>query len=157
MMLNRFMGPYAWSYWALIFCNGLAPQVLWFRKVRTNLTWLFGISIIVSIGMWLERFVIIVVSLHRDYVPSSWHLYYPSIWDMLMFLGTFGLFFTLFLLFCRFLPTISMAEMRELLHHESHHKHIEAADVRPYEGEVKGDHTAGGHVEAGAPAEAQHS
>lgn len=156
MILNRFAGPYAWSYWALIFCNGIAPQILWFRPMRTNLTVLFIVSIIVSIGMWLERFVIIVVSLHRDYLPSSWRMYTPSIWDVCMFLGTFGLFFTLFFLFCRFLPTISIAEIKELLHHESHHGHHDndehGGDGLPMPGKA-----AGPHVAAGVQAEAQHS
>jgi Ni/Fe-hydrogenase subunit HybB-like protein len=114
-------GPYAWAYWSLIFCNGVAPQILWFKKYRTNLTCLFVVSVIVSIGMWLERFVIIVVSLSRDYLPSSWAVYQPTFWDWALYAGTFGLFLTLFLLFVRALPSIAVAEMRELVHHESHH------------------------------------
>jgi molybdopterin-containing oxidoreductase family membrane subunit len=131
LLINRFTGPYAWSYWALIFCNGLAPQILWWRKMRTNLPVLFIVSIIVSIGMWLERFVIIVLSLHRDFLPSSWG-YYRSSWvDWGIYIGSFGLFFTLFLLFVRFLPAIAIAEMRELLHHKlmhGHHGHDDAHD-----------------------------
>ncbi len=123
MALNRAFGPYGWSYWALIFCNALAPQLLWFKSVRTSIPWLLIISVIVSIGMWLERFVIIVVSLHRDYLPSSWGLYAPTVWDWAFYAGTFGLFLTLFLLFVRALPSIAMAEMRELVHHEEHQKH----------------------------------
>jgi molybdopterin-containing oxidoreductase family membrane subunit len=123
MAANRALGPYAWSYWGLIFCNCIAPQVLWFRKVRTNLVWLFFISIIVSIGMWLERYVIIVVSLTHSFLPSGWGDYTPTGWDWLQYIGTFGLFLTLFLLFCRCLPVIAMAEMRELVHHEAHHNH----------------------------------
>lgn len=121
---SRMFGPYGWSYWALIFCNGIAPQILWFKKARTNIPILFIVSVIVSIGMWLERFVIIVVSLSRDFLPSSWGMYYPSFWDYSLYAGTFGLFMTLFLLFCRFLPVIAVAEMREVVHHEAHTAHI---------------------------------
>jgi molybdopterin-containing oxidoreductase family membrane subunit len=121
MAMNRAFGPYGWSYWGLIFCNGVMPWILFIRKVRTNLTWLFVISVMVSIGMWLERFVIIVVSLTRTFLPSSWGAYTPTGWDWLLYIGTFGMFLTLFLLFCRVLPSIAMAEMRELVHHEAHH------------------------------------
>ena len=121
MALNRAFGPYGWSYWGLLFCNLVVPQLLWFRKIRTNLTWLFFISVIASIGMWLERFVIIVVSLTRTMLPSAWGSFTPTGWDWLEYIGTFGLFLTLFLLFCRCLPVIAMAEMRELAHHEMHH------------------------------------
>jgi len=123
LFLNRLFGPYWWSYWALIFCNGIAPQVLWIKAVRTNTIGLFAVSIVVSIGMWLERFVIVITSLHRDYLPSSWAMYSPTFWDWLLYLGTFGLFTTLFLLFVRAVPSIAMAEMRELVHHENHAAH----------------------------------
>ena len=99
MTWNRMFGPYAWTYWSLIFCNGIAPQILWFKKMRTNIPALFIISVIVSIGMWLERFVIIVVQLDRDFLPSSWGNYTPTVWEVMLYVGTFGLFFTLFLLF----------------------------------------------------------
>ena len=89
------------TYWTLIFCNGLMPQTLWSKKLRTNLTWLFILSLIVSVGMWLERFVIIVTSLHRDFLPSSWDMYYPTFWDFSTFFGTIGLFTTLMFLFVR--------------------------------------------------------
>ena len=115
MMKNRMTGPYAMAYWALIFCNGLAPQVLWSRKARGSVPTLFTVAIIVSIGMWLERFVIVVTSLHRDFLPSSWGMYSPTFWDWATFLGTIGLFLTLFFLFIRFLPTISIFEMRTIL------------------------------------------
>jgi Ni/Fe-hydrogenase subunit HybB-like protein len=114
--INRAMGPYALCYWALILCNVLIPQLLWFRSARRNVPLLFVISIIVNVGMWLERFVIIVISLHRDYLPSSWEMYYPSIWDFGQFFGSIGLFFTLLFLFIRFLPVISIFELRELVH-----------------------------------------
>jgi Ni/Fe-hydrogenase subunit HybB-like protein len=117
---NRMFGPYGWTYWSLIFCNGIAPQILWFKKARTSIPVLFIISLIISVGMWLERFVIIVTSLHRDFMPSSWGMYYPSFWDYSLYAGTFGLFLTLFLLFCRLLPVIAVAEMREAVHHKLH-------------------------------------
>jgi molybdopterin-containing oxidoreductase family membrane subunit len=116
MMLNRLQGPYALFFGCLILCNVLAPQVLWFRKVRSNTISLFVVAIIVNIGMWLERFVIIVVSLHRDFLPSSWDIYRPTIWDWATFIGSIGLFLSLLFLFIRFLPMISAFEMRELLH-----------------------------------------
>ena len=115
MIYNRMHGPYAGYYWALILCNGLAPQLLWFKKIRQNLLVLWLISIVVSIGMWLERFVIVVTSLHRDFLPSSWGMYQPSGWDWSMFVGTIGLFFALLFLFIRFLPMISIFEMRTIL------------------------------------------
>lgn len=132
LTLNRMdpkLGPYWWSYWALIFCNGLAPQVLWSKKMRTSIPVLFIVSVIVSIGMFLERFVIIVVSLHRDFLPSSWGMYVPSIWDWAILIGSMGLFTTLFLLFVRALPSISMAEVRELVHHEGHIAGLAEADT----------------------------
>jgi molybdopterin-containing oxidoreductase family membrane subunit len=115
MIWNRMHGPYAKYYWALIFCNGLTPQLLWFKKFRSSLLWLWLISIVVSIGMWLERFVIVVVSLSRDFLPSSWGMYQPSQWDWSMFIGTIGFFFALLFLFIRFLPMISIFEMRTIL------------------------------------------
>lgn len=115
LILNRMRGPYAPLYWALIFCNGLIPQLLWFRGIRNNLLVLFIISLIINVGMWLERFVIIVTSLHRDFLPSSWGMYYPTIFDWTMFIGTIGFFLTLLLLFIRVLPVISIFEMRELV------------------------------------------
>ncbi|CAN5321549.1 polysulfide reductase NrfD [soil metagenome] len=115
MIINRMTGPYAWAYWALIFCNVVTPQFLWSKRVRHSTAALFVISLVVSVGMWLERFVIIVTSLHRDFLPSSWAMYSPTIFDWTMFIGTIGLFFTLFFLFIRFLPIISIFEMRTIL------------------------------------------
>jgi molybdopterin-containing oxidoreductase family membrane subunit len=115
MMLNRMTGPYAALYWALLFCNLLTPQVLWFRRVRSSVPALFIVSIIVSIGMWLERFMIVVTSLHRDFLPSSWDMYFPTFWDWTTLVGTLGLFLTLLFLFIRFLPMISIFEMRTIL------------------------------------------
>jgi Ni/Fe-hydrogenase subunit HybB-like protein len=115
MMWNRMFGPYGWSYWLLIFCNVFVINTLWIKKLRTNTAYLFVVSLIVGVGMWLERFVIIVTSLHRDFLPSSWGSYRGTPWDYSMFFGTIGLFLTLFFLFIRFLPTISIFEMRTLV------------------------------------------
>lgn len=113
---NRMFGPYAWAFWSLWFCNGVAPQILWIPKMRRNTTVLFIVSMIVSVGMWLERFVIIPMSLMRDYLPSSWGNYYPTIWDFGMFIGTVGFFIFNMWLFIRFVPMINIFEMKELLH-----------------------------------------
>ena len=115
MMRNRMAGPYGPFYWALIFCNGLTPQLLWSKKIRTNVLLLFIISLIVNVGMWLERFVIVVTSLHRDFLPSSWGRYSPTVWDWGLYVGTIGLFLALLFLFLRFLPMISIFEMRTLV------------------------------------------
>jgi molybdopterin-containing oxidoreductase family membrane subunit len=115
MVWNRLTGPYRWPYWALLFCNIATPQVLWFRSVRKNALLLFVISLIVNTGMWLERFIIVVTSLHRDFLPSSWGMYRPTVWDWSTFVGTLGLFVALLLLFLRFLPMISIFEMRTIL------------------------------------------
>ena len=125
MVKNRIWeGPYWWAYWLLILCNGMSIQLLWFKRFRESEFWLFLISIVVSVGMWLERFVIIVTSLHRDFLPSSWAMYSPTVFDWSMFLGTIGFFFTLIYLFVRFLPIISIFEVRTLLPDaEVKHKH----------------------------------
>jgi molybdopterin-containing oxidoreductase family membrane subunit len=120
MVNNRMSGPYAIAFWALIACNILVPQLLWSRKLRKNVYFLFVIALVINVGMWLERFVIVVISLHRDYLPSSWGMYVPTVWDWATFLGTIGLFVTLLLLFIRFLPMISIFEMQELEHEHSH-------------------------------------
>jgi len=112
---NRMTGTYAPAYWALILCNIVIPQLLWFKRVRINVPLLFVISLIVNVGMWLERFVIVVTSLHRDFNSSSWGNYAPTIWDWSTFVGTIGLFLSLLFLFLRFLPMISIAEMRAIL------------------------------------------
>jgi molybdopterin-containing oxidoreductase family membrane subunit len=112
---NRAGGPYWVAYWALIFCNVLVPQLLWSKRIRSNPTLLFLIAVDVLVGMWLERYVIVITSLHRDFLPSSWGMYSGTIWDVATFVGTLGLFFTLMLLFIRFLPMISIAEMQTLL------------------------------------------
>lgn len=121
--VNRAMGNYAWSYWVLIVCNALVPQLYWFQFARRSVPLLFVTSLVINVGMWLERFVIIVISLHRDYLPSAWRMYYPTIWDFAEFLGSIGLFFTLLFLFLRFLPVISIFELRELVH-ETGERHV---------------------------------
>jgi molybdopterin-containing oxidoreductase family membrane subunit len=118
MMMNRMFGPYGWMYWLLILFNILIPQALWFRSLHTNVIVLFLIAISVNIGMWLERYVIIVVSLHRDFMPSAWGMYSGTIFDYGVFVGTIGLFIALLFLFIRVLPMISIFEMRELVHEE---------------------------------------
>jgi hypothetical protein len=113
--LNRLTGPYAFSYWSLLFCNVVVPQLLWMKRVRSNVPALFIIALIVNVGMWLERFIIIVTSLHRDFLPSSWGMYSATFWDWSTFIGTIGLFLALLFLFVRFLPMISIFEMRTIL------------------------------------------
>lgn len=115
MMVNRWTGPYAPIYWSMLACNIVLPQLLWLRRVRHNVLALFVLSLVVNCGMWMERVLIVVSSLHRDYLPSSWGMYYPTFWDWLTLFGTVALFVWLFLLFVRFLPLISIAEMRELV------------------------------------------
>jgi molybdopterin-containing oxidoreductase family membrane subunit len=140
--LNRMMGPYWWAYWTMVSCNVIIPQLFWWKKVRTSIPAMFVLSIVVNIGMWFERFVIIVTSLHRDYIPSSWTYFFPTIWDMSLFLGTFGLFCTMFLLFCRALPVIALSEVKAILpaadphpphddHHDDHHHGGAKAEAKP--------------------------
>ena len=114
MMANRMTGPYGFFYWTLIAINAVMIQLFWFRKVRDNITLLFFLSLLVNVGMWLERFVIIVLSLHRDFLPSSWGMFRPTFWDWSTYIGTIGLFMTLFFLFLRLLPAISIFEMRTI-------------------------------------------
>ena len=115
MIWNRMNGPYASMYWALMFCNVVTPNTLWIPRLRRNVPFLFVVSLIVGVGMWLERYVIIVTSLHRDYLPSSWGMYQGTQWDWAAYIGTIGLFFTLLFLFVRVLPAISIFEMRTIL------------------------------------------
>ncbi|GIK52860.1 MAG: molybdopterin oxidoreductase [Planctomycetota bacterium] len=129
--INRATGPFAWAYWIMVSCNVITPQLMWFKKLRRNVVVLFILSIFVNIGMWFERFVIVVTSLHRDYLPSSWAYYTPTLIEALTFLGTFGLFFTCFLLFCRALPMLAQGEIKGVMktgkrkHHDSRHGHVE--------------------------------
>src|SRR4051812_10730640 len=115
MMRTRAFGPYGWVFWCLIALNCVIPQLLWSQKIRTNTITLFLVALSVNIGMWVERFVIVVTSLHRDFVPSSWAMYFPTFWDWATLLGSVGLFLTLQFLFIRYLPMISMSETRELI------------------------------------------
>ncbi|MCS0585298.1 polysulfide reductase NrfD [Massilia pinisoli] len=115
MTINRFAGPYGPVYWAMLTCNVLVPQLFWFRRVRHSVPLLFVLSLVINCGMWMERFLIVVTSLHRDYLPSAWGMFYPTRWDWITLFGSIALFVWLFLLFVRFLPAISIAEMRELV------------------------------------------
>jgi molybdopterin-containing oxidoreductase family membrane subunit len=126
--INRMFGPYAWAYWSMITCNVISPQLFWFKRLRTSLPIMFMVSIVINIGMWFERFVIIVTSLHRDYLPSSWGYFNPTIVDIGCFVGSLGLFFTLFALFIRWIPQIAMFEVKAILpgSQPSHHHHEEA-------------------------------
>ena len=119
---NRVTGPYWWAYWSMMTCNVISPQLFWFKKIRTNIAATFIISIIVNIGMWFERFVIIVTSLHRDYLPSSWAMFYPTFYDVGMYLFSFGFFFTAYLLFSKYFPVINMAEVKSILKHTGEKK-----------------------------------
>src|ERR1051326_4865879 len=123
LVQQRLHGPYSHYYFALILCNILTPQLLWIQKVRTNVAALFVMSLVINLGMWLERFVIVVISLTRDFVPSAWGRYQATFWDYSTFVGTIGLFVTLIFLFVRALPAISIAEMRELVAHTSEDPH----------------------------------
>lgn len=109
---NRAFGPYWWGYWTMIICNVVVPQFFWFKKIRTNMVVVWVLSIFVNIGMWFERFEIVVTSLTREFLPSNWGYFIPTIWDILTYMGTFGLFFTLFLLFLRFLPLVAISEVK---------------------------------------------
>jgi molybdopterin-containing oxidoreductase family membrane subunit len=111
-MLGIKPAPYWWAYWTMITCNVLVPQFFWFKKIRTSMIAVFVLSILVNIGMWFERFVIVVTSLHREFLPANWGYYGPTWVDILQFLGTFGLFFTFFLLFLRYIPLIAIAEVK---------------------------------------------
>ena len=113
--INRAVGPYAWAYWIMISCNVIIPQLFWSKTLRTSVPFLFIASIFANIGMWFERFVITITSLHRDFLPSSWGYYTPTWVDVGMLIGSFGLFLTFFLLFMKFLPMIAMAEVKAIL------------------------------------------
>jgi molybdopterin-containing oxidoreductase family membrane subunit len=117
--LNRTSGPYWWAYATMMTCNVISPQLFWFKKIRTSIAASFILSIVVNIGMWFERFVIIVTSLHRDYLPSSWAMFHPTLYDMGVYLFTFGFFFTAFFLFAKFFPVINIAEIKSILKSDS--------------------------------------
>lgn len=126
--LNRAFGPYAWAYWIMVSCNVISPQFFWFKKLRTNIPFMFVVAVFVNVGMWFERFVITVTSLSRDYLPSSWDYYVPTLVDFGILIGSFGLFFTLLLIFTRTMPVVSIAEVKAVVdgsqpsHHGLGHK-----------------------------------
>ena len=127
VFINRATGPYAWAYWTMITCNVVVPQIFWFKKLRNYVPVMFVASILINVGMWFERFVIVVSSLANDFLPSSWAYYRPTFWDISTFVGSFGLFFTLFLLFIRFVPIIAMSEVKGVLPEANpHHGHVAA-------------------------------
>ena len=113
--INRAFGPYGWAYWIMVSCNVITPQIFWFKKARTNIAIIFTASLLVNVGMWFERFVIVVTSLANDFLPSSWGMYEPTWVDVMTFLGSFGLFMTFFLLFIRFLPVLAIAELKAIM------------------------------------------
>ncbi len=113
--INRALGPFAWAYWIMVSCNVIIPQLLWVKKLRRSIAFVFLMSIVINIGMWFERFVIIVTSIHRDFLPSSWAMYKPSLIEIATLLGSFGLFFSAFLLFARFVPFIAIGEVKGVL------------------------------------------
>ncbi|KXK06960.1 MAG: polysulfide reductase NrfD [Acidobacteria bacterium OLB17] len=117
VILNRMGGPYAWAYWIMFSCNAFIPQLFWFKAFRTRIPLILSLCILVNVGMWFERFVIIVTSLHRDYLPSSWAIFIPTLTDVGLLVGSFGLFFTAFLIFLRLFPVISMNEVKGVLHY----------------------------------------
>ncbi len=112
---NRAFGPYGWSYWIMVTCNVFIPQLFWMKKIRTNIPAMFVISIFVNVGMWYERFVIVITSLHRDFLPANWGMWHPTWADLSVLFGSFGMFFFIFLLYLRAIPAISMAEIKPIL------------------------------------------
>jgi Ni/Fe-hydrogenase subunit HybB-like protein len=137
--INRFSGPYWWAYWSMMTCNVITPQLFWFKKIRTSLIATFIISIFVNIGMWFERFVIIVTSIHRDYLPSSWSMFYPTVTDLGIYIGTLGLFFTCFLLYARIFPVIAQSELKTILK-SSGEKQKRELDLIKVEHEIEHQH-----------------
>jgi molybdopterin-containing oxidoreductase family membrane subunit len=127
VFINRAFGPYAWAYWIMIACNVGFPQLFWFKKIRRNIGITFVLVLLVNVGMWFERFVIIVTSLHRDFLPASWGMYVPTMYDFGILLGSFGLFFTLLLLFVKVMPSVSLAEIKAVVPgaQPTHHHHSE--------------------------------
>jgi Ni/Fe-hydrogenase subunit HybB-like protein len=131
--INRATGPYAWCFYLMVLCNVITPQLLWWKKLRSSVAGLFVISILVNIGMWFERFVIIVVGLHRAFLPSGWGMFYPTKIDVGVLVGAFGLFFTCFLLFIRFLPMVAMWEIRGVSAHGAHKMALSSDDLEDEE------------------------
>ncbi|MFZ1699500.1 MAG: NrfD/PsrC family molybdoenzyme membrane anchor subunit [Pyrinomonadaceae bacterium] len=120
MIINRLFGPYAWGYWIMFGCNALIPQLFWFKRLRRSIPLIFVLTLFINLGMWFERFVIIMVSLHRDYLPSSWTYYIPSPVEIGLLVGSFGLFFTAFLLFLRIFPIIAVSEIKGVMKYAKH-------------------------------------
>jgi len=133
VFMNRALGPMAWAYWIMVSCNVIVPQFFWSRRLRENLGVVFALSLLINVGMWFERFVIIVTSLHRDFLPSSWTAYTPTLIEVTTLIGSFGLFFTLFLLFCRFLPVIAIGEIKAVVNHAREPKIDRPEPVEPPE------------------------
>jgi len=121
--VNRAFGPYAWAYWIMVSCNVITPQIFWFKKARSSIAIMFAASLLVNVGMWFERFVIVITSLAYDFLPSSWGMYEPTWVDVLTFLGSFGLFMTFFLLFIRYLPVLAIAEIKAVMPQADPHGH----------------------------------
>jgi molybdopterin-containing oxidoreductase family membrane subunit len=135
--MSRALGPYAWGFWIMVFCNVVVPQMFWSRKLRQNIAVMFIASILINVGMWFERYVIIVSSLSQDFLPSSWQYFKPTVYDIGMLIGSFGIFLTLFLLFVRFLPMVAMSEVKAVLPQASvHHRGPEAVELEM--GNVRG-------------------
>jgi molybdopterin-containing oxidoreductase family membrane subunit len=145
--INRAFGPYKWAYWSMVTCNVGLPQLFWSKKIRTNIPVVFVLTLVVNIGMWFERFVIIVTSLHRDFIPSSWTYFRPSFWDISLFLGTFGLFLTMFLLFLRYMPAVAIGEVKGVLPQANPHAHDDHAHA-PATKAASSDHGATSGEEA---------
>ncbi|MDD9944399.1 MAG: polysulfide reductase NrfD, partial [Myxococcales bacterium] len=135
VFINRATGPYWWAYWTMITCNVVSPQLFWSKRLRTSIPVMFAVSIFINIGMWFERFVIIVTSLHRDFLPSSWGYFSPTLTDVGCYVGSLGLFFTLFCLFIRWIPQVAMFEVKGALPgaHPHHDHHDEEAGHAPAE------------------------
>ncbi|MCC5939949.1 MAG: polysulfide reductase NrfD [Balneolaceae bacterium] len=136
IFIIRATGPYAWAYWIMIACNVLSPQFFWSKKLRRHVAFTFVISIVVNIGMWFERFVITVTSLSTDFLPSSWGYYSPTFWDVVTYIGTFGLFFTFFLLFLRFLPMVAVAELKGVMPQADPHNYDNDGNYVPPKVEI---------------------
>ena len=134
---SRATGPYAWAFWIMFFCNVVVPQIFWSKRFRSHIAVMFVASILINVGMWFERYVIIVSSLSQDFLPSSWQYFKPTIYDIGMLIGSFGIFLTLFLLFVRFLPMVAMSEVKAVLPQANvHHQGPEAIELET--GNVRG-------------------
>jgi molybdopterin-containing oxidoreductase family membrane subunit len=152
MIMNRMTGPYAPIFWGMMFCNIVVPQFFWFRTFRENVPFLFVASLLINVGMWFERFNIIVTSLHRDFLPSSWGMFYPTKYDVGVYLGTIGVFLAMLFLFIRVLPVISVFEMRELVSRQKgQNPGSSGTGVAPNTSQIAGEPAPGGGVKiAGA-------